>query len=91
MLWTNDDNCRKWEVLRKLGSPPYSRSTIGNQETLNHEHIREDLVGFYNQRYSSNIINAVLCSDHSIEEMKNDLLKHFGCIENKNVSRPVLG
>ena len=31
VLWTNDDNCRKWEVLRKMASPPYSYFTIGNQ------------------------------------------------------------
>ena len=70
VLWTNDDNCRKWEVLRKLASGPYSRFNIGNTETLRHEHIREDLVSFYDRYYSANIINAVLCSNYSIKEMK---------------------
>jgi secreted Zn-dependent insulinase-like peptidase len=62
VLWSNNDNCRKWEVLRKLGVPPYSRFSIGNTETLKHEHIREDLVKFYKHYYSANIINAVVSS-----------------------------
>ncbi len=44
MLWTNDDNCRKWEILRKLATGPYQRFSIGNQETLGHADIRQDLV-----------------------------------------------
>lgn len=70
-----------------MASLPYSQFTIGNQETLNHEHIRDDLVGFYNQYYSANIINAVLCSANSIEDMKKDLLQYFNPIVDKNIQK----
>ena len=74
-MWTNDDNCRKWEVLRNLAVGPFSKFSIGNNETLNHPEIREDLVKFYEKNYSSNIINMVACSSLTIEEMKKQLLK----------------
>lgn len=77
VLSTNDDNSRKWEILRKMGQGPFSRFSIGNVDTLRHESIRDDLLEFYNAYYSANIINAVLCSNNSIEDMKKDLLPFF--------------
>lgn len=88
VLWTNDDNCRKWEVLRKLAVGPYSRFSIGNNKTLRHPDIREDLVEFYNKFYSSNIIKGVICSYLPIEEMKAQLVPFLEEIPNKNVERP---
>jgi secreted Zn-dependent insulinase-like peptidase len=31
MLWTNDDNCRKWGILHEIANGRFSRFTIGNQ------------------------------------------------------------
>lgn len=66
MLWTSDDSTRKWEIIHALGDGPYARFTIGNQDTLNHKDILDDLRAYYDKCYSSNIINAVLVSNLSI-------------------------
>ena len=62
---------------------PYSQFSIGNNETLGHQKVRDDLVEFYNKNYSSNIINAVLCSSMNLKEMKDTLMKHLEEMPNK--------
>lgn len=73
-LWTSDDNTRKWEIIHALADGKYARFSIGNQDTLNHEHILTDLREYYDKTYSSNIINAVLISNQTIEEQEKLLL-----------------
>ncbi len=67
ILWTNDDNCRKWEVLKQLASKNSKRFSIGNNETLSHDKIRDQLKEFHSKYYSSNIMTACLKSNCSIE------------------------
>ena len=82
-LWTADDNCRKWQIIHSLAKGPYSRFTLGNQDTLNHPYILEDLKKYYDEAYSANIINAVLISNLSIAQQE-ELLMPLRRIENKN-------
>ena len=65
-----EDNSRKWEILKHFASGPYHNHSIGNNETLSHPKVAEDLREFYQREYSANRINAVLLSALSIEEMK---------------------
>ena len=62
VLWSDDDETRKEEILRKLGSAPFSRFSVGNKYTLDYPSVREDLMSFYDKYYSSNLMNVVLCS-----------------------------
>lgn len=88
VLWTNDDNCRKWGILHELGHGQFSRFTIGNQTTLNHPKIHDDLKCFYDTYYSANMINAVLLSNLPFEELESHTKELLQGIPNKQVQPP---
>ena len=61
----------KSEVVKK-GSI-LNRFSTGGLETLQIPTIREDLLGFHERYYSSNIMNLVMVGKHSIEELEQIL------------------
>ena len=65
-----------------------NRFGTGNFETLQKPQIREELIKFHRNWYSSNIMSLVLLSSHSLEEMESWSVKYFESIENKNVVLP---
>ena len=42
------------------------RFTIGNIDTLNVSNIRDQVVDYYNKRYSANVVSPVCCAVLSI-------------------------
>jgi len=84
VLWTNDDNCRKWGILHEIAHGQFSRFSIGNQSTLNHDKIHSDLKAFYDKHYSANLINAVLLSNLSFEELQKQTKHLLEDIPNKD-------
>ena len=87
-MWTNDDNCKRWGVVRHLGTGEYGRFNIGNQETLGHSEVLTDLRAFYDKYYSANLINCVLISHLPIEEMEKAYIPVLEEIPNKHVTMP---
>lgn len=87
MLQTNDDNCRKWQIIKLFASGPYHQFSVGCQETLSAENIREELVRFYQEKYSADRMNAVLLSSFSIEDMKELMLPFLKEIPNKHTQK----
>ena len=84
-LRCGEDNSRKWEILKHFASGPYHNHSIGNNTTLTHPHVVQDLREFYKNEYSANRINAVLLSALPIEEMKAKAVPYFLEIANKQL------
>lgn len=55
----------------------------GNLESLSVPDIHEKVVKFYNEKYSSNLMNVCITSCHTIDEIEKMAENHFGSIENK--------
>lgn len=65
------------------------RFGCGNKNTLKLENkIVEKVREFFNEKYSSDIMNLVICSDRSIEEMKK-FVDYFSKIKNNNRNKNV--
>lgn len=88
VLWVSDDNTRKWGVLHAIGHGQFSRFSIGNQDTLNHPKIIDDLRAFYTTYYSSNLINAVVLSNCDLEQLEKEVVPILSSIPNKNAKQP---
>lgn len=84
----NDDNSRKCGLMQCLGKGEFSRFSIGNQQTLNHQYIQQDLRDFFNRYYSANLMMAVVLSKLTFSEMEAKALSLFESIPNKNIERP---
>jgi insulysin len=68
---------KEGNVFRKFGG--------GNLQTLSFPSIREDLINFYNEHYSSNIMSLVLYSKNSLSEMEKMVEEKFREVPNKNL------
>ena len=75
---SEDDSRAKSELLIRNGANPWVRNDMsetpshcaaksGNLETLKQDGIRESLLEFHRQWYSSNIMSLVLIGKHSLE------------------------
>jgi len=62
----------------------------GNLESLKQDGIREALLGFHKNWYSSNIMNLVLYGKHSLEQLEEWAVSLFKGVENKDVIVPDL-
>lgn len=82
-------------MLKSLAKPehPISKFSTGNLETLHAApvalglNIRELMIEFYAQHYSSNIMKLVLYGNHSLDDMEQWVRSKFSPIINKNLSR----
>ncbi len=80
------DGMRIWQVRSETLNPLHPNSRFsGNLETLKdkpNSKLQDELVGFYKQYYSANLMNAVLYGDQSIESLANIAQETFGRIPN---------
>jgi len=67
---------------------PMDRFTIGNMESLKKEGIREALLKFHKDWYSSNIMTLAITSNSSLDELEKMAVELFSGVENKNVKVP---
>ena len=83
------DGWRKFMLIQTLAheDSKLHRFNCGNLETLQQPGIREHLLKFHKEMYSSNIMKLCLTSQLSLEKLE-ELTKHFIDIENKNVELP---
>jgi insulysin len=83
------DDWRKFMLIQTLSHEESAlhRFNCGNLETLKQEGIRENLVKFHKEWYSSNIMKLCLSSQLSLEKLE-ELANGFLKVDNKNVERP---
>jgi len=62
-----------------------NRFSTGNLATLNVPNIREHLLKFYAENYSSNVMSLSLVGNHSLDALESFATNHFSSIEDKNL------
>jgi insulysin len=71
-------------IIAKKGSV-LNRFSTGNLQTLNLPGIRDHLIKFHTQYYSSNIMTLCLVGNYQLDELQEFALTNFGSVHNKNV------
>lgn len=89
----SSDGVLSREVSLATANPahPMTKFAVGNHITLSDKpdsKLQDELVKFYQQYYSANIMKAVLYSNQPIEKLAKLAEKHFGAVANKQVSVP---
>ncbi|OAT34549.1 pitrilysin [Proteus myxofaciens] len=88
------DGMRFWQVRAETLNPahPSSRFMGGNLETLSDKpdsKLQDELVKFYQTHYSGNLMNGVIYSNQSLDELAKLASKTFSRIPNKHAKLPV--
>jgi insulysin len=63
--------------------------STGNLETLNKPDLREHIVKFFEERYSSNVMTLALSGSFSLDELQALAVAKFSKIKNKNILLPM--
>lgn len=83
-----DDYRRSYAVTKQIMNPENSHNwfSVGNLETLSNSDdrkIREDLIAFYNQYYSANIMTLVVLGREPIAELEQMVRSKFSAVQNR--------
>ena len=86
-LKIKDDGRRQWDVLQEQvdASHPMSKFTVGNLETLadfKDRPVREELLEFYKQYYSANLMKLVVLGTESLDQLEAMVVQRFSAIAN---------
>ncbi len=86
----NDDGRHLWDVLRELFSSKNPAATfgVGSLATLSDNErskVRDDLLAFYPQYYSANIMALAVIGRNSLPELRAMVEKNFSAIPNRDV------
>jgi insulysin len=75
----NNDGRRLYRLFGEIINTdhPLKKFGTGNTETLNIKNIREKLINFYNCFYKPNNMSLVVLSNHSIEEIEEQILLNY--------------
>ena len=84
-----DDRRRSFSVLKQVMNPEhrFSHFSTGSMKTLQGD-VRSDLLDFYNQYYSSNMMTLVIEGKESLPELKAMAERMFSAVPNKH-AKPV--
>lgn len=91
MLQNQDFWARRALAGKLLGKHPANRFVVGNLDTLGDKDssaLHADMMSFYQQYYSANMMKLVLISSQSLEDIAQQAYHYFGDIENKNLISP---
>ena len=82
-----DDFRRSYAITKQLMNQKnsYNRFAVGNLDTLinnDERKIREDLLTFYNQYYSANIMTLVVLGKESLEQLEEMVRDKFAAVKN---------
>lgn len=91
-LKIKDDGRRQWDVLQEQLDPdhPMAKFTVGNLQTLANRKgaegrpVREDLIDFYNQYYSANLMKLVVLGKENLDQLEAMIKPRFAAINNNN-------
>ncbi|KAI8322218.1 hypothetical protein GQ54DRAFT_339488 [Martensiomyces pterosporus] len=93
--YLQSDGRRRHEIFKATSSPnhPFSLFNVGNLETLKVAaekrgvDLREELIKYYNARYSADIMNLAIVSRHSLDQMTEWAAAMFSPIVSKGDTR----
>lgn len=85
-----EDGRRLLSVRKAAGNPDhaFSRFAVGNLTTLENTDdnpLRPDLITFWKQHYSSNIMSLAVYGPQPLDTLENMVTGRFGAIENRNL------
>jgi secreted Zn-dependent insulinase-like peptidase len=85
----NDDARRLYEVHKAVVNQqhPFSKFSVGNAQTLRdkpNSPIRDELLEFYQQQYSADLMTLCLVSPHSLDEQQSVVEELFSDVINRN-------
>ena len=82
------DAWREYSVIKTLVNPshPFSKFSIGNNETLNKPNIFEKVKELYSTLYSSNNMKLCLVGNQTLDELEQLAKSTFEQVPNKNVN-----
>ena len=89
-----NDAHRQWDVLREQidQNHPMAKFAVGNQQTLADfadRPVRDELIAFYQQYYSANLMKLVVLGAESLDELEALVAPRFSPIVNNKVDIPV--
>lgn len=95
----NDDMRRTYDVYRELYAKenPAAKFSVGSLETLadtQKDKVRDDLLNFYQQHYSSNTMTLVVLGREPLSDLQEMVEQYFGDVPNRhllvdNTAKPV--
>lgn len=82
-----DDTWRFWAILGQISNPQsrFSRFSMGNRQTLDKPGVKEALVQFWKEKYSSNLMHVILLSTESCQNMLEKAAPVLERVENRNL------
>ncbi len=88
-----DDGRRMYDVLKSIVNPshPFSRFSVGSLTTLEdreNQSLRADLVEFYREHYSANLMTLVVVAPQSTDALKAMVTEMFSAVPNHS-ARPL--
>ena len=96
MAKIKNDQRRSLDVFKSIVNPehPFSKFSVGNLDTLSADGsdkvLREQLIAFYRQHYSSNIMTLVVLGKQPIDQLETMVKKPFAAIPDRHVSTPTI-
>lgn len=95
-LKLNDDMRRLYQVHKEVVNPehPFAKFSVGNVETLSDlidkdgqptTSIRHEIIDFYHQQYSADLMTVTLVSPHSLDQLEEAAHNYFAGIDNRQL------
>ncbi|MFV0574011.1 MAG: insulinase family protein [Vibrio sp.] len=96
-LKLKDDMRRLYQVHKEVVNPehPFAKFSVGNVDTLSDlldengnptTSIRDEIIDFYRQQYSADLMTAVLIGPHSLEQLEQAATTYFSPIQNNQLA-----
>ncbi len=90
-LKLKDDIRRIYQVQKETVNPehPFSKFSVGNLETLSgtEQQLRDELVEFYQQHYSANLMALCLVAPKPLAELKQLAQTYFAAVSNYRLNK----
>ncbi|MCE9679540.1 insulinase family protein [Shewanella sp. AS1] len=90
-LKLKDDVRRTYQVQKETVNPkhPFSKFSVGNLTTLSgsQQMLREELLAFYQQHYSANLMTLCLVAPLPLDELKRLAQTYFAAIKNHGLDK----
>ena len=88
-----DDSRLQYDVLKAVSNPahPFSKFSVGSLETLAdrpNQPVRKDLLAFYQQHYSTNLMTLVVLGKQPVAELRQLVTQKFAAVTDRNSLRP---
>ncbi|KDM93098.1 insulinase family protein [Photobacterium galatheae] len=94
-LKLKDDVRRLYQVHKETINPehPFAKFSVGDLSTLEDRPdlpVRDELIAFYKQHYSANLMGLVLLGPQSLDELQTFAEQFFGAIPNVGKEKPAI-